>query len=96
MEMTRLLLASIVLGAAFVVAGAKMAPKARVKTAFLLGLSGRFLGSTLSTSGSVVPHRDGLLSTSEPSSRLCRLRVGLGSSPTRGRGRFARPADRMT
>ena len=37
METSRLLLVSIVLGAAFVVAGAKMAPRARVMTAFLLG-----------------------------------------------------------
>ena len=38
MEATRLWLVSIVLGAAFVVAGAKMAPKARVMTGFLLVL----------------------------------------------------------
>jgi membrane-bound acyltransferase YfiQ involved in biofilm formation len=37
METSRLLLVSIVLGAAFVVAGAKMAPRARVMTAFVLG-----------------------------------------------------------
>jgi hypothetical protein len=37
METSRLLLVSIVLGAAFVVAGAKMAPRARVMTTFVLG-----------------------------------------------------------
>ena len=41
METSRLLLVSIVLGAAFVVAGAKMAPRARVMTASSWGLSGR-------------------------------------------------------
>src|SRR3954452_20598198 len=37
METSRLMLASVVLGAAFVVAGAKMAPRARLMTAFVLG-----------------------------------------------------------
>jgi hypothetical protein len=57
MEASRLLLVSIVLGAAFVVAGAKMAPKARVTTGFLLGTFWTlywFYSDVL-----VVPHRDG-------------------------------------
>ena len=58
METTRLLLASIVLGAAFVVAGAKMAPKARVMTAFLLGTFWTL--SWFYSDVLVVPHRDGL------------------------------------
>jgi hypothetical protein len=57
MESSRLLLVSIVLGAAFVVAGAKMAPKARIMTGFLLGTFWTlywFCSDVL-----VVPHRDG-------------------------------------
>ena len=58
MEASRLLLVSIVLGAAFVVAGAKMAPRARVMTALLLGILWTlywFYSAVL-----VVPWQDGL------------------------------------
>ena len=58
METSRLLLASIVLGAAFVVAGAKMAPRARLMTALLLGILWPlywFYSDVL-----VVPWQDGL------------------------------------